>query len=221
MAGWLAYASKTADVEAACRTCEVGMGEYLTARRLDAAFSLACVEIDLIVREAAVSRLECAAARGVANVGQLKLLLSSIESLRTVAGDGPPPAGSIPSDAPAWLADVAALVTPGSARYHPVAPYAFGSTLRQVVAQIAADPGLEPFAFNSAGPCVECRSGLAILCPNPACSTPLIVRNYSELPRPSDERWEEYELVDGEPVADRPRRVGTACPDEDGGDDAL
>ena len=40
--------------------------------------------------------------------------------------------------------------------------------------------------------------GLALLCPT--CFAPLIVRNCSDLPKPEGERWDDYDLVDGEPV---------------------
>jgi hypothetical protein len=99
---FLAYALKTANVEAACRTCEVEIGEYLMARRTDPAFELACQELDLIVRAAAVATLEAAAARGEANVGKLKLLLQGIEQLRVFPGDGPESSETV-AGLPSWI----------------------------------------------------------------------------------------------------------------------
>ena len=91
------------------------MGEYLTARRLDPAFELACVELDMVVRAAAVATLEAAAARGTANVGKLKLLLAGIESLKTYAGDGPdqPVSSGLPAGAPDFLPEMLALICQG------------------------------------------------------------------------------------------------------------
>jgi hypothetical protein len=91
MARFLELALKSADVEAACAAdgVKIGLGEYLYARRCDPGFNLACVELDLICRAAAVACLEAAAARGEINGGKLRLLIHGIDRLRVYAGDGP------------------------------------------------------------------------------------------------------------------------------------
>ena len=99
---FLGHALKSADVESSCKLCEVGIGEYLTARRTDPAFELACLELDVIVRAAAVAVLECAAAKGEANTGKLKLLMAGIESLRAF---GDEPAVEKLGDLPEWIVE--------------------------------------------------------------------------------------------------------------------
>jgi hypothetical protein len=64
MRGFLDVALSSADLERACETAGVGMGDYLRGRRNDLAFDAECRELDLILRLSMQATVTAAAARG-------------------------------------------------------------------------------------------------------------------------------------------------------------
>ena len=193
---------QTADVESACRSCGVGIGEYLTARRVDPAFGVACMELDVVVRAAAVATLEAAAARGSANVGKLKLLLAGIDSLRLSSGDGPPAENrGLPPGAPAWLPELVERIC--ARPYDLTLHHAVEEVFRRSVEFARANPGAHHYDFPFPGPCVYCRTGMVGHCPNPRCAWQFIAQHdCSDAGFPAGSRWLGLSLVKLTPVED-------------------